>query len=382
MNGLDAIPVLNQVIERINQDVDVLESKNFTVFPLGFVLNETIGPISASLFLLLNQHLINEYGARVIDSITFIYPILVNLDISFSRFTSRVDQIIDQLASELVSVTFPLLMLAVLAGLVTVFVVILSRELIQPIRELEEDAQQVNNGNLAIKLKEWTRDDELGELGRSFNSMVESLRQLTARLKMSADTVKDTSNRLNIVTTDASDNTNQITNTMQQITHGASEQVQMVNRVMEQVLGFEQVISQILSDVSKTLETIIKISLQTNVLALNAGVEASRAGESGRGFAVVAANMRALSDRVKETTQEVRKLSDTIGDRLGDLVSSLEQELNNVLSVSEEQASATEEVTASVEEISSQVQTISQAMSELTDLISKSFAEVSNIKTE
>ncbi|RMG22101.1 MAG: methyl-accepting chemotaxis protein [Methanobacteriota archaeon] len=382
VEGLNAIPILNQIISKIDEDFSILVSKNASIYEPALILDSNTNPISASLLLLLYQQLINVHGATMIDAIAFIYPVLVNLDISFSRFTTRVDQLINALNSELISVTFPIIVLIVLTLLVIVFVFILNRDLIGPIRTLETDANEINNGNLAIELKQWPQVDEIGQLGRAFNEMVKSLRQLTSRLQMSASSVQETSQMLNIVTKETSDNTTQITNTMQQITHGASEQVQMVNRVMDRVLQFEQVTSQILADVSKTLETIVKISLQTNVLALNAGVEASRAGESGRGFAVVAANMRTLSDRVKETTNEVRKLSESIRDQLNDLVQSLENELNNVLSVSEEQASATEEVTASVEEISSQVQTISQTMTDLNDLISKSFEEVSSLKTE
>ena len=382
VEGLESLPILNQIITKIDEDYSILASKDASLYETGKILENDTNPISASLLLLFNQQLINVHGGLIIDAIAFIYPVLVNLDISFSRFTTRVDQLINALSSELISVTFPVIVFVVLTLLVSIFVFILNKNLIVPIRTLEEKAQEINNGNLAVDLEEWAQDDEIGQLGRSFNEMVKSLNLLTSRLQMSASSVQETSNKLNLVTTEASDNTTQITNTMQQITHGASEQVQMVNRVMDRLMQFEQVISQILSEVSKTLETIVKISLQTNVLALNAGVEASRAGESGRGFAVVAANMRALSDRVKETTQNVRKLSDSIGDQLSELVSSLENELSNVLSVSEEQASATEEVTASVEEISSQVQTISQSMAELNELISKSFKDVTLLKTE
>ncbi len=83
------------------------------------------------------------------------------------------------------------------------------------------------------------------------------------------------------------------------------DEIEQLEQSIDALTGHHQ-------DVGQVLDMIVTIADQTNLLALNAAIEAARAGEQGRGFAVVADEVRALSKRTTDATDEVRKLMDTI----------------------------------------------------------------------
>ncbi len=104
------------------------------------------------------------------------------------------------------------------------------------------------------------------------------------------------------------------------------------------------------SDEINTVLTFIReIAEKTNMLGLNAAIEAARAGDSGRGFSVVANEIRKLSSQIKSSVPKIKNLTENIKNKVDDT----SQISEITLQASEEQSAATEEITASIEEISS-----------------------------
>lgn len=104
------------------------------------------------------------------------------------------------------------------------------------------------------------------------------------------------------------------------------------------------------SDEINTVLTFIKeIAEKTNMLGLNAAIEAARAGDSGRGFSVVANEIRKLSSQIKSSVPKIQSLTENIKNKVNDAGKISE----TTLQASEDQSAATEEITASIEEISS-----------------------------
>lgn len=106
-------------------------------------------------------------------------------------------------------------------------------------------------------------------------------------------------------------------------------------------------VNEVLNQINEVTEFISSVANQSNMLGLNASIEASRAGEMGRGFSVVANEIRKLSSQSKETVPKIKILTQDIQSKIREI----DEKSRQSLSASEEQAAATEEISASVQEL-------------------------------
>lgn len=239
------------------------------------------------------------------------------------------------------------------------------------IKEQVRVTEQVAEGDLTATYKKASEDDALGaaivKMLRDNNRNLSTIRDAAARMTSGANEVASASNSLAQGTTQQASAIEEITVSIEEIANGAkvnaddankaNELVQNTkdgairgNEQMKQMIAAMQDINESSENISKIMKVIDDISFQTNILALNASVEAARAGVHGKGFAVVADEVRSLANKSAEAAKDSAVM-------IEDSIKKVE--VGSKLAV--ETAAALEEILISVENIATIVSNIAEA---------------------
>lgn len=318
------------------------------------------------------------------------------------------------------NIVYTLASIVLALGLALVLGSFLSKTISNQIVAIANKAEEIAKGNLKIGQFENNSKDEIGQLGRAFKIMTGNLIHLVEQVSSSSRQVASSSQQLSagaeqsaqassqvataimevslgaekqlsaVNETSASvqqmsagiqhmlENTKIVVKSSDQTAHSALEGSQAIDKTILQMVNIEKTVTgsadvvmnlgERSKEIGQIVDTISGIAAQTNLLALNAAIEAARAGEQGRGFAVVADEVRKLAEQSQEASKQIALLISGIQQDTQKAVLSINEGTQQVklgTEVAESAGRAFSEITILVNQVSSQIGEISEEIEQL-----------------
>lgn len=325
-----------------------------------------------------------------------------------------------------------LAVIGILLLLILLYIII--DRLLKPLKKVVNAANQVANGQLINVDLEITKD-EIGNLSKSIQTMVSNLQHIILNIRNTSDNVSSAANQLTINAAETYNSSTIIAQDMGQITQNAEASMVMTeetaaameetatgiqqiadsantaaessisasqasergNHVVQQVIAQMELINDSVEQIGTTINglhintkkisdivnLITAIADQTNLLALNAAIEAARAGEHGKGFAVVADEVRRLAEQSSQSATEIYNLISTIQADSNASITVMEKGKEDVkagMEFTNEVGEIFKEILTSSEEVASQIREISAASQQISASSEEVAASVNNIK--
>ncbi|WP_421864428.1 methyl-accepting chemotaxis protein [Motiliproteus sp.] len=312
------------------------------------------------------------------------------------------------------------ILLATLLGVV-LFVVISRRIIVKPTSILTDNLAQMAQGDFSSPTS-YQSNDEIGQLADSARRVQTNMTDVLASLKHAADeasnasiNLADTSSCAHEVVNEQQSQTEQVATAMNEmaatvqevaqsaqtaadsareadeqaraghtVVQGTIESINSLATEVERASSVIEALAQDSNSIGSILDVIRGIAEQTNLLALNAAIEAARAGEQGRGFAVVADEVRSLAQRTQESTEEIQQMIEKLQSGAVDAVSVMEagktQAQQSVASAAEtgEALGAIEQAVSAINDMNLHIASAAEEQSSVAEEINRNVVAISH----